>query len=431
MVIRDQRLGNGLRVLLAPLKTTAAVTVLALTKVGSRFEGKPLEGAAHFVEHLMFKGTKKRPTTAHISQELDSIGAEYNAYTGKDHTGYYIKASVNHLELALDMISDMLLNSKFEDQEIKREKGVIIEEINMYEDNPMMHVPNLFEELLYGSSKPLGHNIAGTRGSITKMQRKQLVDFRDFYYQPSNMILGISGGLKNGFALKIAEKYFSKRSKIKGARISRIIKPAQYSKEERMKVKYREGEQIQLALGFPAFTIFDKDYYALHVLNVILGGNMSSRLFSSVRERQGLCYFIRSSVDMYEDAGNIVIQAGLDKARLEDAIKVIIEELRNIKKEGVTSAELKKAKDFIHGKTVLELEDSANIIEELVSSTLFYGKVITPKERLVHIQHVTLEDVKRVAQRVFVGKMMKLALVGPIRDSAKLEKMVYSGIELP
>lgn len=424
MTCKEEKI-NGLKVILAPLRNTMAVTVLALVKAGSRFESRKLQGAAHFVEHLMFKGTQRRPSTEQISKELDSIGAEYNAYTAKDHTGYYIKAAAEHLELALDMLSDMLFHSKFDEHEIKREKGVIIEEINMYEDNPIMCAPNLFEEILYGKDRPLGHNIAGTRASITSMTRNNLLAFRSRYYSPRNMILGIGGGFRNGQALKTARKYFTQRF-LNGAAMEKISGKARYSGKERVKIKFREGEQIQLCLGFPSFNIFDPDFYALQVFNVVLGGNMSSRLFINVREKQGLCYFIRSSMDNYEDAGNLMIQAGLDKSRLKQAADVIVSEFLKIKSEGISRDELQKAKDYIEGKTTLDLEDSSNVIEELSLSRLFFGRVVTPKERLKKIGRVNLGDVKRVAERIFNGRFMKLALVGPVENSKELESMVYS-----
>ncbi|MDO8560055.1 MAG: pitrilysin family protein [bacterium] len=405
------KIPNGPLLLTAPRSGTAAITLLVLVPVGSRHETKDINGSSHFCEHLMFKGTKKRPTSLDLTKELDAVGAEYNAYTSKDHTGYYIKASADHLELAYDILSDMVRNSVFDAKEVDKERGVIVEEINMYEDNPLMHVENLFEEAVFGKDHPMGWNIAGPREVIKTVPRDRLYQYYQAHYHPQRMVIALAGKFSQAKVVALTKKHFTAESKPPVAGTYAAFKGVQ--DKPRVIVSHKATEQVQLCLGYPAYPYGHKDLPALTLLSVILGGNMSSRLFASVREKHGLAYFIRASTSPYQDTGAFVVQAGLDKARLEQAITLILEELKKVVAAGVTAKELSDAKDFLQGKVVLELEDSAHLAEWYGKQQLLTGKLKTPEQRLAELKKVKLADVQRVAVDVFDRKRVNLALIGP------------------
>lgn len=416
------RLPNGMRVILAPLSETQAVTVLVMTKVGSRYETATTSGVSHFLEHMMFKGTEKRPTAKEVTRELDRVGAEFNAFTSKDTTGYYIKLEHKNFGLALDIIADMLWHSKFLQEEIDRERGVIIEEINMYEDNPMMIVEDLLEELMYGATHPLGRLIAGTRQTITNMKRSAIVDYFTEHYVPRNMAICIAGNVP-ATAKKQVAKLFGVNN------VRRKLPPPHKpfhlrQSQPRVLVQYRETEQVQLGMGFAGLGYEHKDVPALSLLSIILGGNMSSRLFTSVREREGLAYFINASASSYQDTGSFVIRSGLDKTRIVPAVRLIVSELETVRMNGVSEEELTHAKDFLRGRLTLKLEDSEQIADFLIRQEVLLGEIKTPIERLAAINKVTREDIARVARNVIRPKHVNLVLLGPFKSAAPFQSVL-------
>lgn len=415
------KLSNGLKLLMAPLKETKAVTVLILLPIGSRYETKDINGVSHFIEHLMFKGTKKRPTSLDITKELDSVGAEYNAFTSKDHTGYYIKISADKIELAFDLLSDMLLNSIFNPEEIEKERGVIIEEINMYEDNPLMYLGAFFEQTLFGD-QPLGWLISGPKEVIKKVSQEQILKFKNKFYHPSKMILGVAGNFDQAKVKKLAQKYFPKqKTKNTKAGFSHLKNT---QSKPKINIKYKDTQQVQLGLGFPGYSLNDSKIYSLYLLVVILGGNMSSRLFTSIREEKGLAYYIKADISAYKDAGALLVQAGLDKTRIKEAITLILEELEKIKKDGVTDQELQASKDFLKGKLILDLEDSENVADWYVKQELLLNKILTPQEQLKRIFAVSKHQVKKVAAELLDQKKLNLVLIGPFKDSKGFKSLL-------
>lgn len=414
---------DGSTVILAPKQDTKAITFQVLYKVGSRQEVKKINGASHFVEHLMFKGTKKRPNTSVISRELDSIGAEYNAFTWKDRTGYYIKADASHLEKAIDVLSDMLRHSKFDPKEVDKERGVIVEEINMYEDNPMMHIDDLYEELVYKGTI-MGRNIAGPREVIRSVSRDDLFHYKKKFYYPGNMVLGVAGHFEEARVLKLLNRYFPVDKKVSSRVTIERLKLKQ--QQPRIKIHYQEVEQLQIGLVFPGLALGHKDLATLTVLANILGGNMSSRLFINVRERKGLCYFIRAAAESYEDVGNFVIRAGLDKSRIEPALELIKHELNRLKTSPVTSEELQRSKDNIKGGTILRMEDSSDYLGYLQTQELLQNKIESLDTKLARIMAVTRADVQRVARDIIRWKQSNLALIGPFKSSSKFLKILKS-----
>jgi len=419
-------LPNGVRVLFAPLKDTQTVTVLALFGVGSRYETKELNGSSHFIEHLMFKGTEKRPNSLAISKELDGVGAEYNAYTGKDHTGYYVKVNYEQLPLALDVVSDMLFHSKFDSEEMEREKKVISEEIRMYRDNPMMYVDNLLEQVMFSPSS-LGWDIAGDVETVLAFNRDSVISYMHSHYRPENTVIGIAGNFDTEKAREEVEKLFSQFS---DAPVGSVL--PSYTSFDQSSVTsgpcvlthFKETEQVQLALGWYGRKYLHPDTYALSVLANILGGTMSSRLFISVRERLGLCYYIRATHQPYQDTGNFYVQAGLDKNRIHEAIPVILKEIEKIKREGITDSELQRAKDNTKGRMAIQLEDSENVVSWYSTQEILTKKMLTPEEKLAKIYAVTGEDVKRVANEIFQQNAMHLAVIGPYHDSKEFDSLL-------
>ncbi len=419
-MFKKQTFPNGLRLITVPEKNARSVTIFVLFGVGSRYESKDINGASHFIEHLMFKGTEKRPTTLDISKSLDNVGAEFNAATSKDWTGYYVKIDAKKIELALDVLSDMLYHSKFDQAEMDRERGVIIEEINMYEDNPLMFIEDVIEQVIFNGST-LGWEIAGPKEVIRKVSRQKLVDYRDKYYTPKNTVIGIAGNL-DGRLVNLVKKYFPTAKK-PADKIVPFKKYVGKQTKPQIKLVYKKTEQVQLAFGFPAYSYNNPKISALYLLSIILGGNMSSRLFTEVRERRGLAYFVRAYPNVYQDTGDLIIQSGLDQSRLKEAIKVILDELKQIKKDGVTKDELTKAKDYMRGKMVLTLEDTANLADWFAKQEILQNKICTPEQRLAQLEKVTLAQVKAVANEVFQLNKLNLAVIGPFKKAEYFKKL--------
>lgn len=415
-------LKNGTRLIIVPEEHTKAATALVLYRVGSRYESKKINGVSHFIEHMMFKGTKRRPNTADISRELDAVGAEYNAFTGKDLTGYYVKIDSRHLPLALDMLHDMLYSSKFEDKELRNERKVIMEEIYMYKDNPMRHIDDMVENHVFAGSS-LGWNIAGDKTSMDAIDRKAMLEYRDAHYEPSRTVVIIAGNVSDE-AVKMAEKMWGSVSKRRAAKDFAEFKVSQ--KAPRVAVEHKDTEQIQLALGFPAYSHSDKRLPSLMVLANVLGGTMSSRLFINIRERKGLAYFVRSSAEPLEDVGMFLIRAGLTKSRIEEAISAICAELGKIKAKGITASELKDAKENIRGHLVLELEESSSLASFFGNQELYLNDLKTPDERLAELDAVTAAQVKAAANDVLRRTRASLCLIGPYMeaDAKRFEKLL-------
>lgn len=415
------RLPNGLRVILAPKHETKAVSLLVLVKVGSRSEAVAQSGIAHFLEHLMFKGTKRRPNTQIISQELDAIGAEYNAYTSKDHTGYYIKASSAHLALAADMLADMLTQSLFASAEVERERGTILEEINMYQDNPMAKVGDLFEEDLFGPNTPLGRHVIGAPAYVKAITQKQIVDYWHQHYQAANTVIALSGSFNNARALALLKDKFGGLAR---GRATSVKPVPTFGQRAKFTAHHKSTNQAHLVLGWPGVAYTDKNREALSLLAIILGGNMSSRLFINVRERLGLCYFIRSTLETYEDAGAFVIQAGLDLTKMDKALAAISREIKDIKTNGVPSDELNKAKQFVKGKTDLGLEESLEVASFLGKQALFYNQIQTPRQALAKIMAVKTGDIQRLARQFLDKKHLQATTLAPFKDIKKFARFV-------
>ncbi len=418
------KLKNGLNFINIPVAGTKAVTVLILFPVGSRFEDKQISGASHFVEHMMFKGTKKRPDYLEISRELEAVGADYNAFTYKDYTGYYVKVDNSKANLAFDWLSDIVFNSTISETEVEKEKGVIVEELRMYEDNPTMAVDLLFDHVMFGDH-PLGWDIAGTTETVRGMTRDNLWKYYKKYYSPANAVLVVAGNLDGKKLKKLLnhfagipggtkQKAWSSFPNFSWAKSTSPLK-------ERVGVQTRKLDQTHLIMGFPGISYKDKRRYAATVMLTILGVGMSSRLFVEVREKRGLAYMIRAGAGSFRDCGVAQIQAGLDPVRLKEALATINQEVKRISNEPVSVQELKNAKNNLIGKLALALEDSSTQAERVAKQFWFYPEVESFAETKKKIQAVTINEIKSVAKELFDYKQMRLAVIGPLNKEKVLD----------
>ena len=316
------KLNNNVPVIIAPQAETQAATALILVKVGSRYEAAKINGVSHFIEHLLFKGTKKWPKPELLVKTLDGLGADYNAFTSKDYTGYYIKAAAEHLPLVLEILTDMLFAPLFNKEEMNRERGVIIEEINMYEDNPLMQADARLEEVMY-PNHPLGRLISGSAEIVAKLSHQELINYYRKHYHLGNIVIGLAGKVGILESLELLNRHFGKVKA--GKKAGQFSAWKESAAKKIWKVWNKPTEQVQLALGWPAFNNLAKKLPAAQVLATLLGGNMSSRLFMEIREKKGLAYFVKAQLNTFEDTGNLVVQAGLKKDQVSQAVAAIID----------------------------------------------------------------------------------------------------------
>lgn len=422
MQYQRSTLSNGLRVITVPMPSFESATVLVMVGAGSRYETKKNNGISHFLEHMAFKGTQKRPSAMDISTLIDGIGGEFNAFTGKETTGYYIKSAATHVDLSLDVLSDMLQNSLLDPKEIDKERGVILEEINLYEDTPMRKIGDVYERLLYGDT-PMGWDIAGEKDIIKKITHEDFINYMNSLYSADNLTVVVAGGIDNVQIEELVKKYFGHMLRFDTIPYSKVIEK---QSKPQMLIKHKKTEQVHIAIGVRTVPISDKRRHGLSVLSAILGGGMSSRLFSEVREKRGLGYYVRSSSDHYQDSGTLVSVAGIDPQRLEEAVKVIIDEYRVIaSKEGkILDDELKKAKEFLKGHLVLELEDSRAVAGFYAAQELLEKRIEKPDELIAKIDAITTEEVKHAAQTFFKSEHLNLAIIGNIDDGQRFENLL-------
>ena len=413
-------LKNGATVIIAPMENTQAVTVLVLVGTGSKYETKEINGVSHYLEHMFFKGTEKRPKAVDISSLLDGVGGEFNAFTSEEFTGYYVKVASAHFELALDVVSDILLESKFDPKEVSRERGVIVEEINMNNDNPMRKVFELWMEVLYGD-QPSGWPIAGTKETMAGISRENIVEYFNKQYVGDNIAIIVAGNTKGVNAAKSVEKYFSTLRKG-----SSYDKPKVVEMQNSPGVQFhtKSTDQTHIIIGTRLFDTFDTRKYTAQVMATILGGGMSSRMFISVRERRGLVYYISSMADLYTDMGFLLTRAGIDNSKVEKAIATIVSEYKRLKTSKVSNKELVKAKNYIRGKTYLGLEASDDVAEFLGGQEVIEKEILSPEETLERIDKVTAADIQELANFTFVPEKINLALVGPFDNKDKFVELL-------
>lgn len=413
-------LKNGLRVIIAPQKETKAATVLVLVGTGSKYEKKENSGVSHFLEHGFFLGTKKFKNQIEISKVLDEIGSFYNAFTGEENTGFYVLAAANHVEKIIDWISEIFFNSLFSPKVIEKEKGVIISEINMFLDNPRRHIYDIWKDLLYGD-QPAGWDIAGTIDSVSQMTRKDILDYFYSQYVAKNIVICVAGNIKENKVLKKIKKSFSK-IKQGDFKQKELVKEKQDSPQ--IKIEYRDIEQANIALGVRAYNIFHKKKYALQILSLILGGMMSSRIFSAIREKLGTGYDSQTCVNLDTDTGFLATFVGADKNKTEQAISAILNEYKKTKTELISESELKKAKNYIKGQEILSLESCSSRAIFYANQELFYQEIKEIEDIFKKIDKVTAKDVQAVAKEIFVPEKLNLAIIGRFKKQDNFKKIL-------
>jgi predicted Zn-dependent peptidase len=419
-VFERQTLGNGLRLLTASMPQVASTTCFVFYAAGSRYETPDTNGIAHFSEHMFFKGTEKRPTARDIGVEIDGIGGEFNAFTGKEYTGYYVKCAAEHRGVALDVLSDMLRHSKFAEEEIEREKGVIVEEMNMYFDTPRDFIGGVYDDLLYGD-QPLGWDIIGKKETVRGATRETFMDYIGKWYKPSRTVVGVAGRLDGDVRAEV-ERLFGDLDSGETPEPARV--KVLDNREHRVKVHTKQSDQAHLILGVPSIPITHPDRYITQVLATVLGGGMSSRLFTEVRERRGLAYYVYGVNHSYTDAGSLYAQAGVDINRIDEAVTTIADELKKVVDDPVPAPELDKAKNFSKGRFVLQLENPQGLLLFGLRREVLEGHASEPDEVMEAIDAVTVEDVQRVAQDIIGSQGLNLALIGPFDDAERFEQLL-------
>ena len=411
---------NGLRVVTIPMKDNPTVTVLVLVGTGSDYEEKSVNGISHFLEHMCFKGTVKRPTAQSISHELDSLGAQYNAFTDHEMTGYYAKSDSKNFKKIFDIVSDIYLNSTFPESEIEKEKGVIVEEINMYEDMPNRHVQDLFSEVLY-SDQPAGRNIAGTKENVRKMTRNDFVKYKKSHYVSSSTVIVVAGSISKDEVHKEVSKHFGQIHT--GKKVGKK-KTVDTQAKPNIIIKHKDTDQTHFVLGVRSFSVFDKRNPILSVLSGVLGAGMSSRLFIKLREEMGVAYYVRSFNDPSSDHGSFQISAGVNNSRTVEVLRAILEECLKLTKEEVSEKELSKVKSMLIGNMKLSLEATDDIASFYGSQELVKKELKTLDEKIKAINKVTPKDIKKIAQIIFKTSKLNLAIIGPSKEKAKFSKIL-------
>ncbi len=415
-------LKNGLTLITVNLPHLDSVTTLVAVGAGSRYESKKINGISHFLEHMFFKGSRKYPTAEQIATIVDGIGAINNAATDREVTFYWIKSSSKHISLSSDILSSMIKESLLAEEEINKEKGVIVEELRMYRDNPQRYVWELFMSLQFGD-QPLGWDIGGDEKTITAFKRDDFINYMDSVYSPRNLCLVYAGNIPRDME-KLAEKYFldlPKRNQYK-------CKPYVKQKQTRVRINifYKKTDQVNLVLGVEGYGRNDDKRYAVTLLGTILGEGMSSRLFIQVRERRGLAYHISSGPILYIDTGAFTVYAGLKLEKVEEGLEVIVAELLRTIEEKVTDDELKKAKEMIRGRLAIRSESTNFLAEYFGTEFVLDRKIETFEEYLKNIDVVTKEDVQKVARELFQKQRYNLQIIGPIKSKEPFEKILNS-----
>ena len=416
---RERTLENGLKIIFAPLAGTKTITALVMFGTGSKYESRSQNGLSHFLEHMFFKGTKNRGSAQKLSCELDSLGSEYNAFTSKEYTGYWIKVDSTKSEPALDILSDMLLNSKFSQAEIDRERGVIVEEINMYHENPMMYIEDVFEKCLYGET-PAGREIIGPRENITSFKRQDFLDYFSTQYGSNSAVLVLSGAVTREIEAMVM-KYFEPMLK---RPFKEKLKTPDHQDSAQVKAFYQNGKQANISLGVRTYDTYHEDKIILKLLSVILGGSMSSRMFTEVREKRGLAYYVRTQTESFTDTGYLTTQAGVPAGKAEEAIETILAEYQKLTEKLVDKEELQRARDLIHGRTVIAFEESDAVANWYARQAVLKEDIMNPEQFFAAIDKVTAEDIQRVATDIFKSNKLNLAVIGPYKGSVQFEKLL-------
>jgi predicted Zn-dependent peptidase len=414
-------LDNGLRIITAPMQGTNTVTVLILCGTGSDYESKENNGISHFLEHMFFKGTKKRPRPEVVNEEMDGMGAIHNAFTSHELTGYFLKVGKDYLLNSLDILADIYKNSLLEEEEIEKEKQVIVEEMHLDHDNPTIHIWRLWEHLLYGD-QPAGWDISGEEKIIRALKRDDFANYFHNQYVSENTAVVVAGNFEEGSTISLIESLFGDIRRGPPLRQKPPIKKVQPASP--VEVEYREIDQTNLMLGFSGYDAKHPRRYAADVLGVLLGGGASSRMFREIRGRLGLAYYVTSVHESYSNRGYLITYAGVDHSNVEKTIRVALEEYKKMCEKAVSAKELRRVKDYIRGTTLIGLEQSNAVASFVGTEEMISGKPLTVDEVFAKIESVTTDDIKAVAQDIFRPELLNLAMIGPFKEKEKFAKLL-------
>ena len=413
---RKTVLDNGLKVITSTMPHSRSVSIAFLVGAGSCYESQEEAGISHFTEHLFFKGTQRRPTAKEISQDIEGVGGIINASTDKEATIFWCKVASSHFAIALDVLSDLLLNSRFDSTDIEKERQVVIEEINMDLDIPQQRAGMLIDELLW-PEQPLGQEVAGTKKTVSGINRGQMLSYIGRRYVPNNIVASIAGDIQHEQAVAqikpLLDKWSAKEVATQYIADDRQTQP-------RLRTESKEGEQAHLCLAVHGFSRFHKQRFVLDLLNTVLGGGMSSRLFTEIREHKGLAYDIHSYVEHFLDSGSFIVYAGVDPAKVETAVEAILGELSKLK-QGISSDELTRAKELSKGRLQLRLEDSQNLALWLGSQELLIQHILTLDEVIPIVDAISIGELEQVAEKLLASEQLNLAIVGPIKNEPPVE----------
>ncbi|MAE68533.1 hypothetical protein CL635_01855 [bacterium] len=419
MPYSTQALSSGLPVLTASADGTASVTVMVFAGAGSRYEQEHERGISHFLEHMFFKGGDRYKNTKEVSMAIDGVGGEFNAFTGKEYAGYYVKVAAENIDLGCDVIGDMLCNASFPQEEIEKERGVIIEEDRMYQDTPMYRAGWDFEELIFGDV-PLGWDTIGTHKVINSVQQADFQKHKDRLYTPDNLVITFAGKIDESQALDLGEKYFGKI----GGKKDGEFPPLETYGSDKVFLRTKKTEQSHLVIGVPGISSQDPRHFVHKLLGIILGGNMSSRMFLNIREAKGMCYYIDTDSDAYLDAGALTTRAGIDQSRLDEAIKLIIAEYDKVVEGGVEDDEVARAKAYLKGSIILSLEDSEELAHFYGKQKLLYPKIRDIEEYITEIEKVEKGEIDQLAKDLLAHENLRLAVIGNTDNKAGLESLL-------
>lgn len=424
MKYNKEVLENNIRVVTIPIQNVKSTTVLILVNTGSRYERLDNNGIAHFIEHMMFKGTQKRPSAVDISEEIDSLGADFNAFTSKEYTGYYIKSASDYVYQSIEILADMLINSRFDEAEWEKEKGVIIEEINMYADTPMRQIGSIYEDLIY-EGHPLSYDTAGSKATVANLSRADALSFKEQWYSGDNIVVIVAGNIEHQKIINSVKQNLGIVKKLPTKQLTNIYKDTQSTPI--LRIARKNTDQAHFCIGMRSFEIGNQQRYAMSIFNTIMGGNMSSRLFVELREKRGLCYYISSDNDTYLDTGTWVIQAGVDIERYQEALDICLALLTETKQSGFSADEVSKAKQYLRGRMALGLEDSKGIANLYGINLLLEDIIRTPDDIINAINQVTVEQVNQLAKDIINKQKVSYAIIGPFED--KIGDRILRSIE--
>ncbi|MGD0016963.1 MAG: pitrilysin family protein [Verrucomicrobiia bacterium] len=417
---RVSQLPSGLRVATAEMPHMESVAVGLWIGTGGRYEAKRVSGVSHFIEHMLFKGTRRR-TAKEISQTVEGIGGYLNAFTGEETTCYYARASHRYLDTLLDVLADMYLQPRFAVTDIVKERDVIKEELRMYRDHPEHYAQELLTETLW-PDHPLGRSLTGCPRSLDHIDRAVLLDYKRRKYVAANTVVVVSGHCRHDDIVRRVQNFLTPLQKRGGERAPQFRPACSNQRTPRLRFYQKSIEQSHLALAIRGYSRHDERRYALKLLSVLLGENMSSRLFQVIREQHGLAYSIQSSTSFFADTGAFVVSAGLDSKRLPKALRLILRELKRVAKRAPTARELRQAKDYAIGQMRLSLESTANQMMWLGEHLLAYGFIETPEEVERRVEAVDADALRQVAADVFRDNRLNAAVITPSGDEQTLAK---------